>query len=192
MANVQPQIWVLTGGNGAGKSTFYNNRLRHLGLPFINADEIAREAHPDNPEGASYEAARIAEVLRFRALEERKSFCFETVFSHPSKVDFLGRAKAAGYQVILVYIHLENTELNVARVDQRKKEGGHGVPEDKILSRIPRTMVNVRLAVELCDQVYILDNSSVTNPFRQILTILNGGVQQKVDSIPGWAQALLP
>lgn len=130
--------------------------------------------------------------MRLRALEERRSFCFETVFSHPSKVDFLGHAKAAGYQVIFVYIHLENTELSVARVDQRNKEGGHGVPEDKILTRIPRTTVNVRLAVALCDQVYILDNSSVTYPFRQILTIINGGVQQKVDSIPGWAQALLP
>lgn len=155
------------------------------------ADEIAKEEYPDDPEGASYKAARKAELLRFRALEERRSFCFETVFSHLSKVDFLGQAKGLGYQVILVYIHLANTELNVARVDQRKKEGGHGVPEDKILTRIPRTMTNVQMAVALCDQVYFLDNSSVTDPFKQIATVINWSVQHKVDSVPDWAKALL-
>ena len=49
---------------------------------------------------------------------------FETVFSHPSKIDFLAQAKSLGYEVVLVYIHLTNDELNQARVAQRVSEGG--------------------------------------------------------------------
>lgn len=191
MASVQPQLWVLTGGNGAGKSTFFDQRLRHLGIPFINADEIAKKEYPDDPEGASYKAAKKAELVRMRALSERRSFCFETVFSHHSKVDFLGAAKAVGYQIILVYIHLSEPELNVARVVQRAIEGGHSVPEDKILSRIPRTMANVRAAINLCDLAYILDNSDLSNPFQQVVTVVGGVSRAAIQPLPGWAEGLL-
>ena len=50
------QLWMLVGGNGAGKSTFYQQALQPLGIPFINADVIAKELFPDAPEAHSYEA----------------------------------------------------------------------------------------------------------------------------------------
>ncbi len=34
---------LLAGPNGAGKSTFYEVHLRNSGLPFLNADVVARE-----------------------------------------------------------------------------------------------------------------------------------------------------
>ena len=102
-----PELWLLVGGNGAGKSTFYERFLARRKIPLINADNIARSLWPEHPEKHSYEAALIAEKERFRLLEERQSFCFETVFSHPSKVDFVGAAKAAGFRVRLFYFHLE-------------------------------------------------------------------------------------
>ena len=55
---------MLVGGNGAGKSTFYRLALDPLGLPFVNADLLARIAFPDDPEAHSYEAAMLAEGLR--------------------------------------------------------------------------------------------------------------------------------
>ena len=91
------QLWLLAGGNGAGKSTFYKNWLQPLGLPFINADLIAKDLFPASPEEHSYQAALIAEQMRSNLIEEGQSFCFETVFSHPSKIDFVGKAKALGY-----------------------------------------------------------------------------------------------
>lgn len=73
------QLWLLAGGNGAGKSTFYRTRLEPRGVPFVNADVIARELFPDDPEGKSYVAARVAEELRAELLRDGRSFCFETV-----------------------------------------------------------------------------------------------------------------
>ena len=62
------QLWLLVGGNGAGKSTFHRLFL----------------------------AALLAEQQRESLLLRGFSFCFETVYSHPSKVDFVARAKALG------------------------------------------------------------------------------------------------
>jgi predicted ABC-type ATPase len=185
------QVWVLAGGNGAGKSTFYNTRLAPLGMPFINADLLAKSLYPESPEIHSYEAAKVAEEIRLQLLQEGRSFCFETVFSHPSKIDFMGRAKALGYEIVLVFIHLQSDELNQARVAQRVGEGGHSVPTDKIISRIPRLLKNVKASLPLCDQVRILDNSRFDDPFKQVAIIRHGQVEVLTDNLPGWASVLL-
>ena len=185
------QLWLLAGGNGAGKSTFYRTRLAPLGIPFVNADLVARELFPESPELHSYEAMQIVEEIRDNLLIDGRSFCFETVFSHPSKVDFVGKAKALDYVVILVMIHLEATSLNKARVAQRVEEGGHDVPDEKIESRIPRLLRLVRSVIPLCDYVYLLDNSLADNPFIQVLTIRNGQVEKMLDPLPDWARQLV-
>ncbi len=185
------QLWLLAGGNGAGKSTFYRLFLEPRGLKFINADMIARDLSRENPEDASYKAAHLAERLRQRFLDEGLSFCFETVFSHASKIDFTARAKALGYEVILVYIHLENPELNEARVSQRISEGGHAVPAEKIHSRLPRTMGNIISILPLVDSAFILDNSSRSNPFRQIAVVRLGRKRILCEDPPLWAKDML-
>ena len=178
---------MLVGGNGAGKSTFYQQALQPFGMPFINADVIAKELFPDAPEAHSYEAARIAEKMRMELIQAGQSFCFETVFSHPSKIDFIAQAKALGYQIILVVIHIETTELNLVRVSQRAEEGGHNVPPDKVRARIPRMLENVQLAIPLCDQVRVLDNSRLDLPFQPVLTIRNGAWVVHISPLPSWA-----
>ena len=188
---MKKQLWLLAGGNGAGKSTFYRTRLEPLGLPFINADILAKQLFPDQPEEHSYEAARVAETLRMNLLKEGRNFCFETVFSHPSKIDFIAQAKAMGYEIILVFIHLSTVSLNQARIAQRVSEGGHHVPEEKVISRIPKVIKNIRQTLPLCDQVYLLENSRSDNPFQQIAVIKNGQATIKHSPLPEWAKEIL-
>jgi len=185
------QLWILAGGNGAGKSTFYRTQLAPLGLPFINADILAKELYPQSPEKHSYDAAKLATEMRFRLLHEGRSFCFETVFSHPSKIDFVAQAKVLGYEIIMVFIHLDTVSLNQARIAQRMSEGGHNVPDEKVASRIPRLLQNIKKTLPLCDQVYILNNSRIDSPFQQVAVIRNGQkIEQKI-SLPDWAKDLL-
>lgn len=186
------QLWVLAGGNGAGKSTLYHLYLAGYGIPFVNADLIAWDLNPENPEVVSYHAATLAGQIREDLISQGISFCFETVFSHDSKIDFLARAKANGYTIILVYIHLFDSRLNEARVKQRISEGGHRVPIDKIHSRIPRTLQHIKTALSIVDETRILDNSSKENPFKQIIVMKAGNYESKADHLPEWAKDLLP
>lgn len=185
------QLWLLAGGNGAGKSTYYEQFLKPFNLPFINADILAKQLDTENTEAVSYKAAKLAEKLRLSLLHSGASFCFETVFSHPSKIDFLATAKALGYEIILVYIHLQNDELNQARVAQRVNEGGHNVPIDKIISRIPRTMSYVKQALQLVDVAKFYDNSSHAQPFISVAQLGDGQLTQQIGALPDWALKML-
>lgn len=187
----QPELWLLVGGNGAGKSTFYERFLARRRIPLVNADNIARALWPDDPEEHSYEAALVAEKERFRLLEERQTFCFETVFSHPSKVDFVGAAKAAGFRVRLFCFHLDNPDLNKARVASRVQAGGHRVPDQKIESRIPRALANLRQCVGLADELHLIDNSSLDQPYVRLASFQDGQWLVHRSELPSWARSLV-
>lgn len=187
----EKQLWLLAGGNGAGKSTFYYTQLARLGISFVNADILAKQLYPLAPEAHSYDAAMLVAQLRKKLLSEGRNFCFETVFSHPSKIDFVAQAKAQGYEIILVFIHLESVSLNQARISQRVSEGGHFVPDAKVISRIPRALKLIKQTLPLCDRCYLLDNSRADNPFQQVAIIRNGQVVLKQEPIPEWAKELL-
>ena len=185
------QLWMLVGGNGAGKSTFYHEKLEGLGIPFINADQLAREHFPDDPEGNSYGAALLAQELFHEGLQAGSSLCFETVFSHPSKIDFLKQARVLGYRTTLVLIHLASPTLNKLRIAQRVAEGGHNVPEDKVEARIQRMLANVRQAIPLCDRVLLLDNSRTDSPHRPVATIRDGKLAPHLSPLPSWARRIV-
>ncbi len=145
----------------------------------------------EQPEVVSYRAAKLVETLRFNLLQSGISFCFETVFSHPSKIDFLAKAKSLGYDIALVYIHLQSDELNQARVSQRVAEGGHDVPPDKIISRIPRTRQYVSDALPLLDRAQFYDNSSQSEPFISVAAVNNGELHVQQEPLPEWARVML-
>ena len=187
----EKQLWVLAGGNGAGKSTFYQQFLAPLDMQFVNADVIAHDLDSRRQESVSYDAAKIAERLRYELLHAGISFCFETVFSHPSKIDFLAEAKALGYEIVLVFIHLQMDELNLARVAQRVNEGGHKVPVKKIISRIPRTLKHIQSSLPLADKAQLYDNSSSELPFQLVARLGNGALIQAADPLPEWAREML-
>lgn len=78
-----PVLRLLAGPNGSGKTTFYEQVLGPVtGLPFINADVIAREHWPISEGDRSYEAAKLAEQGRDELIAQRRSFIAETVFAH--------------------------------------------------------------------------------------------------------------
>ena len=188
---VSTQLWVLAGGNGAGKTTFYNLFLAPKGIQLLNADIIASAINPENPEKVGYEAAGVAEQIREELLQQRISFCFETVFSHVSKIDFVAKARALGYEIILVYIHLDTFDLNEARVYQRVTEGGHNVPVNKIHNRIPRTMKHIAAVLPLASEARLLDNSYRDNPFQQLARVKLGRREWIKDPLPPWAEEIL-
>src|SRR5580658_1790928 len=151
----RPVLVALAGPNGAGKTTFYHAHLQPAGLRLVNADILARELGVE-----AYTAANLASVLRQRLLAQRQSFVFETVFSDPvgDKLAFLQEAMKTGHQVVLCFIGIAGPEISDQRVAMRVSQGGHDVPLDKLITRFPRTLANLKAAILILPQVFIFDN----------------------------------
>lgn len=190
----QPVLWLLAGPNGAGKSSFYEFHLkRHFPeLPFVNADVLARQRWPGDEERHGHEASRLAAEWRQRMLSSRNSFVTETVFSHPSKVELVRAAKAAGYRVILVFVYVE-VEVAVARVAYRVAvEGGHAVPERKIRERHARLSRQVAEAMRSVDRTEIFYNGAPGGVGHERIGFVDAGrVQWTRQPPPAWASELV-
>jgi predicted ABC-type ATPase len=105
------------------------------------------------------EAAEKAEALRNRLVENKSDFAFETVLSTERNLLLLRKAKENGYEVQCVYVLTCSADINVARVRGRVREGGHGVPEDKIRSRYHKALELLPQIIDVCDRILIYDNS---------------------------------
>jgi predicted ABC-type ATPase len=196
VADERPVLVVLAGPNGAGKSTFFAEHLHGLGLLFVNADHIARLLRDAEPRLSTPQLERRAfeeaERLRADLIDLRFAFCTETVFSDPvgAKLDFMHRARAAGFVVVLVFIGLASPALSVARVATRVARGGHDVPNDKLLARYPRTLKNLVASVTAVDRAFVFDNSSLGTPYRPVAIYADGRVSERFSPVPRWARGL--
>ena len=117
-------------------------------------------AHLPSSAAGGYHAAAISEFIRQKLLEARITFSFETVMSHPSKIELLRSARQRGYRTYLYYIATEDPEINVARVEAREKQGGHGVPVAKIRERYVRSLDLLADAIAESNRAFIFDNST--------------------------------
>ena len=184
----RPVIVALAGPNGAGKTTFYHSHLQPAGLRFVNADVLARDLDLD-----PYAAARVADALRRQLVAQRESFVFETVFSDPvgDKLAFLKEAAVTGYTVVLCFVGISGPEVSEERVAMRVSQGGHDVPAEKLVTRFPRTLANLKTAIRDLPHVWIFDNDDLRTPFRHVAVFENGQRVKLNEPLPGWLAPLL-
>ena len=184
----RPVIVAIAGPNGAGKTTFFHAHFRDAGLRFVNADAFG---HDLNLPG--YDAAMVAGEVRRELVRQRQNFAFETVFSDPvgEKLAFLVEAVAKGYNVMLCFIGISAPETCDERVAMRVSQGGHDVPSDKLVTRFPRVLANLKAAIRALPLVLVFDNENLAVPFRQVMEIRNSEVVFRAEPIQDWLRRAL-
>lgn len=195
-SNKSPELIIIAGPDGSGKTTITTQFLHHEwseGILYINPDIIAQEKFGDwNSTEAVLKAAQYCESLRENCLLEKRSFVFETVFSAKDKIDFILRAKAAGFFIRLFFIATSSPTINASRIANRVMEGGHDVAISKIISRYQKSIINCSLIAPIVDRLYVYDNS-VDDAMAALQYRLSNGVlvKQYVDDIVEWAKRIL-
>lgn len=135
----------------------------------------------------SYTIALFANFLQDRFIDRGESFSQETVFSHPSKVEVLKRAQAAGYRTYLYFVGTSDPEINVDRVANRISQGGHGVPVEKIISRYSRANGQLKLSLPFLSRAYVFDNSGDEMDFLGQYEQGSGWLfNRSYDKLPRW------
>jgi predicted ABC-type ATPase len=202
-----PSLLVIAGPNGSGKSTL-TEYLIEAGVDFgeyINPDVIAAALDAPEPE-RSRRAQAIADHHRDRCLSNRISFSFETVMSHPSKVDVMIRAVEAGYDVTVYFVCTSDPEINVRRVENRVSMGGHDVPRERIVARYWRTLDLLCHAALVARRTVLFDNSALVgyransllpnpkNGLRPVAEVTGNGKDYEItlgSDAPAWVEGFL-
>ena len=192
----QPVMCIVAGPNGSGKTTTTEKLLiNEWGADslYINPDNIAKDTFGDwNSQESVLKAAQMATKQRYECLETGTDFVFETVFSSDEKLEFIRKAKDAGFFIRIFYVCTESPLINVSRIALRYMNGGHEVPISKTISRYYGSLRNISKAISIADRVYLYDNSVEKAEPRLILRTSDGKIAKKyTDDIPLWVKKVI-
>jgi predicted ABC-type ATPase len=73
----------------------------------------------------------------------------------------------------------------------RVSQGGHDVPAEKLKSRFPRTLANLKKAMRVLPHVLILDNDDLGTPFRRVAVFEQGRPVELARPLPRWLKPLV-
>lgn len=177
--NSNKQLFIISGCNGAGKTTASYTVLPEVLLckEFVNADEIARGLSPFNPANIAIEAGRLMLKRIDELLKSEECFSIETTLATRSYIRLVGQAQKQGYKVSLIYFWLNSPELAVERVAQRVSKGGHDIPQDVVLRRYQAGINNLfEIYMPKVDYWLLADNS-----YTPRVIVAEGGLGQTTE-----------
>lgn len=180
-AHRQPNLIILAGPNGSGKTTFASLLFQHVWgkeCLNINADALAQELGNWNDITCIQCAQQMVREQLKNALSAKRDIMYETVFSHPSKLELIRQALDIGYFIRLFFICTESPRINIDRVAERFAKGGHAVPGKKVAERYNRALLYGAEAMRLVQRGYLYDNSvnakENENSYKLIFRTING------------------
>jgi predicted ABC-type ATPase len=201
---LRPEIVVLAGVNGAGKSSIGGAALRQAGSEYFNPDEAARLFRGGGAgvgvEDANSLAWRRGKELLERAIEHRLRFALETTLGGDTITRLLLKAANVGLPVRVWYVGLEGEDLHVQRVRARVARGGHDIPEAKIKERYQSSRLNLLRLLPHLSELKLYDNSHAADPAMGekpvplLILHLRGGVLRgacALNDVPVWAKPIV-
>lgn len=184
----QPKCFIIAGPNGAGKSTFAATYLKEkLQLyQFINADLIAEGLFPFNAEKHSLEASKLFIKELKSNIKKKRNFAIETTLSGKMYQKIIEDLVKKRWEITIYFLWIPSIEFSIQRVKERVMQGGHNIPEEALIRRYNRSIVNLmQTYVLLPCNIYCLDNTQNTPNlvFHSIngkITVLNKPIMQKI------------
>ena len=201
-----PELYIITGSNGAGKSTigpdYLPDDIQRKCIVF-NGDKIFMDKQKELwKQGirAIKEARNLAAVFLEdlfdktvdAKLEEKEDFVYEGHFTNESTWDVPRRFKSAGYQIHLIFFGVSDTELSMARVIDRSKEGGHYVSPVEVNSNFYGNLEKLNEHFEMFDSVHIVDTSETEHHVLAIFEFGLCNVALAKELMPEWFVCYLP
>jgi predicted ABC-type ATPase len=199
-----PQIRVLAGVNGAGKSSIVGATIRDKGGAYYNPDEAAREIMAANPGLGQTEANAAAweqgRKLLERAIDQGLDFTFETTLGGSTMPALLAEATKSGVEVHVFYVGLGSADAHIERVRQRVRAGGHDIPETDIRRRCRHSLINLVKLLPVLTDLRVYDNSATADPAAGqapqpvlVLHMERGRIVGPSDltSTPAWAKPIV-
>lgn len=191
-----PDLIVIAGCNGAGKSTFASSFLPESQTSF-DYDKLFLENYDSLPDSelrekfARDQVAKAFEISANTAIYGRRDFCYETNFDSLPLV-WPQRFRDNGYQINLVFFCLDNQEIARHRIQVRTEFKGHFVDDKTIDLKWKAGYKNLNLHYSFFDNILFIDNSRQNDIYTNILQIEKGAIVLMNDKVPPYFKNRLP
>lgn len=185
-----PDLIIIAGCNGAGKSTFASSFLPE-GLTSFDYDRVFLENYNSlsdselRDEIAKNQTSKDFEGAVEKALLNNLDFCYETNFdSYP--IYWAQKFRENGYTINLIFFCLINQDIARHRIQVRTEFKGHFVDNKTIDLKWKAGYKNVNLHFSFFDNILFVDNSKQNDVYTNILQIEKNEIVLMTDNIPNY------
>lgn len=191
-----PDLTIIAGCNGAGKSTYASTFLPD-GVTSFDYDKLYLDIYRNMPDSefrekiAKDQTTKNFELSVEVSLSKRLDFCYETNFDVYPR-DLAQRFRKNGYQINLIFFCLANQEIARHRIQVRTEFKGHFVNNETIDLKWKAGYKNLNLHFRFFDNILIVDNSKLIKVYDNILQIEKGEVVLMTENVPVYLEHRLP
>ena len=168
----KPVLIILAGTAGAGKTTFYESKLKTVFPTLLKASASPFEQAETNRE-------------RARLLKEGQPFVYQdaTIDSQ-----MIREAHESGFDVKVFYVATEDPNLNMGRVLVRVNNGGAFASLARIPDDYAQSMKQLSDVKKVADDLMLFDNTAHGRGHRLVAHFQGGELMKLARSVPKWAQ----
>ena len=200
------ELYIITGSNGAGKSTAGPDYLPpHIlqSQTIFDGDKLflqkrnefwrsGIESHKECRKLAWEIVEQTFEQLVEKSLSDQSDFAYEGHFTNEATWDIPRKFLKAGFSIHLLYFGLMDTALSELRVTDRAKEGGHFVDPQTVSDNYFGNLQKLNQHYEMFHTLQIIDTSESEH---QVLATLELGTPKlalPAELLPVWFRTHLP
>lgn len=201
-----PNLYIITGSNGAGKSSVGPGYLPpeiHQHYAVFDGDLLytqkLKELFPDVIKSAKYARQQALEYVvqlfedeTKQALVNNAHYVYEGHFTNDETWEKPKAFKNAGYRIHLIFFGLDSPELSQFRVTERVTEGGHYVDPQTLRNNFYGNLEKLNIHHRLIDDLTIADTSQINHRilFKTVLNQVE--FHAEIDELPAWFTEFLP
>ena len=172
----KPILIMLCGAPGAGKTTFYESKLKDAFPTILRASASPLEQ---------------AEIERERRRLQKEGQSFVSQYVIPD-LDVVRDARSSGFNVKVIYIGTEDPNLNIGRILVRVSQGGALAPLARVASDFEKGLKRLQQLSKQVDDLMIFDNTQNGRGVRLVAHFQNGELAKVARGVPKWARRCLP